>query len=203
MNRADRTFRDKLMDIEKPNPTYKKKYQKEVQAMLEKKLSYFWRVGFGILSVAGLLAFILFVELLCARFGISGLNLFFSIYAFSGVVLTLVWAIVTGWIAAKGKLNLRTQPACMTVISLIVAFLFLVYFVIMYVVPNVLVDPTSVPTVFGSQIAIMGFLLLVTIGICLILFVLYRAESGTREKLLEIEYRLVELAEKIESGPSE
>jgi hypothetical protein len=49
-----------------------------------------------------------------------------------------------------------------------------------------------------EQLAIVVFFLLVFISLYLILRTLYRLEFRTREKLLEIEYRLADLAEKFE-----
>jgi hypothetical protein len=45
---------------------------------------------------------------------------------------------------------------------------------------------------------VMGFFVLNTIGLCVILAVLYRGQFKSREKLLEIGYRLADLAETIE-----
>ena len=56
--------------------------------------------------------------------------------------------------------------------------------------------------VLGTQLALIGFFLLNTIGLCAILGVLYRGQFKSQEKLLEIEYRLAELMEKIEGGQS-
>ena|GEM_PF-6614222 len=50
----------------------------------------------------------------------------------------------------------------------------------------------------GAQIALMGFFLLVTVGLCTILSVLYRTQFDNQEKIVEIEYRLADLAEKLE-----
>ena len=38
MNESDKTFREKLLDMEKPNASYKKQYEMEVLAMVEMKL---------------------------------------------------------------------------------------------------------------------------------------------------------------------
>ena len=37
MNKFDKTFDEKLIEMEKPNPTYREKYEKEMKNMLEKK----------------------------------------------------------------------------------------------------------------------------------------------------------------------
>ena len=63
MNKPDKTFREKLLELNKPNESYKDKYEKEIWKMLEKKLNYFWRAGFAILSIMGLLVAITFLKL--------------------------------------------------------------------------------------------------------------------------------------------
>lgn len=203
MNRANKTFRDELLDMEKPNPTYNKKYRKELQAMLEMKLNYFWRAGFAILSVVGLLAAISFIEMASSRMGHSDLGLFVRVVTVSGAILAVAWTILTGWIAARGKLNLMTQPARIAAIGIAFGFFLMAYFMFVFVLPIAMAYPTDYRSICGIHLALMGFFLVVTIGLCLILRALYRTESRTREKLLEIEYRLVELGEKIQSGPSE
>jgi hypothetical protein len=51
--------------------------------------------------------------------------------------------------------------------------------------------------VLGTQLALIGFFLLNAIGLCVILGVLYRGQFKSREKLLEIEYIIADLAERI------
>ena len=71
MNEFDKTFDEKLIEMEKLNPDYRGNYEKEIKNMLEKKLNHFWRVGFAILSILGLLAAIPFFEMITKRFGTS------------------------------------------------------------------------------------------------------------------------------------
>ena len=162
MNRADRTFRDRLLDTEKPNPTYKKKYQKEVQAMLEKRLNYFWRAGFAVLSVAGLLAALPFIEMALTRMGPSDLDLFVRVVTISGALLAVAWAVLTGWIAVRGRLNLRTQPARIAAIGIAFGFFLMAYFLFVFILPIAMVYPTDYRSICGIHLALMGFFLVVT-----------------------------------------
>jgi len=203
MNRANKTFRDKLLDMENPNTLYRKKYEKEVQVMLEKELNHFWRAGLAVLGVVGLLAALPFVEVASSRIGHNGLGLFVRAVTVSGAVLAFAWTILMGWIAARGKLDLRTQPARIAAIGVALGFFFVAYFMFVFVLPIALEYPTDYRSICGIHMALMGFFLVVTIGLCLTLRALYRTEFRTREKLLQIEYRLVELSERIENRPSE
>jgi len=49
----------------------------------------------------------------------------------------------------------------------------------------------------SEQLALAAFFVLILVGLYLILRVVYRMEFRTQEKLLGIEYRLAELAEKV------
>ena len=202
MNKSENTFRDKLLDMEKPNSNYREKYEKEVKAMLEKKLNYLWRVGFVVLGLVGLLVAISFAEMASSRGGDDSLRLFARLVTVPGAVLGLAWSVLMGWVAVTGKLNLRTQPARMAAIGVALGFFFVAYFMFRFVVPITVENPTDYRSILGVQLALIGFFFVVTVGICLLLRIAYRTEFKTREKLLEIEYRIAELAEKVE-GKSE
>jgi hypothetical protein len=69
-----------------------------------------------------------------------------------------------------------------------------------YLITLVFVVPISrleSRAMLATQMALIGFFLFNTIGLCAILGVLYRGQFKSQEKLLEIEYRIADLAEKI------
>ena len=72
MNESDKMLRDKLLDMEKPNTDYKEKYERQVKAMFEKKLT-----GVRKLSHVGGLILGLFFLLIAAE-GIVRAASFFS-----------------------------------------------------------------------------------------------------------------------------
>jgi hypothetical protein len=199
MNKSEKTFGEKLIEMEKPNPTCKEKYEKEVQTMLEKKLNHFWRAGFAVLSMLGLLAAIPFFNLASSRMGQNDLGLFVRIVTISGTIFSLAWMILMGWIAATGKLNLRNQLAHMAAIGIAIGFFFMAYFVFIFVLPVAMIEPTDYRSICGIQLALIGFFFVTTIALCLIIHALYHVGFRTHEKLLEIEYRILDLAEKMEN----
>ena len=203
MNKSDKALRDELLEMEKPNAGYRREYEKEIRAMFEKKLNHLWRVVFAILSVIGLLVALPFIHLASSKVGDETLGLFIRVITVSGVILALAWTALTGWAAVRGKLNLRIQPASMAATGLGLAFFFMTYLVFVFVLPITWVAPTDNRPICGLLLALVGFVLVATVGLCLILHILYRTEFRTREKLLEIEYRLVDLSEKIENKTSE
>lgn len=204
MNKKERTFRDKLLELNKPNQSYKDKYEKEIKKMLEKKLNYLWRAGFGILSLLGLLVAVPFLKLAFAHMGRQNdLGLFVRIVTVSGAILALAWMVLMGWITATGKLNLKNHPTYMATIGIAIGFFLIAYFLFILVLPIAIIEPIDYRSICGIHLALLGFFFVVTISLCLIIRALYRVEFRTREKLLQIEYRLADMAEKLENKNSE
>ncbi len=199
MNKKDKTFRDKLLELNKPNQSYKDKYEKEIKKMLEKKLNYLWRAGFGVLSILGLLTAIPFFEMASSTIGQDDLGFFVFIVTISGLILALAWMILMGWIAFTGRLNLRNQPAYMAGIGIAIGFFLMAHFMFIFVLPIAMIEPTDYRSICGIHLALLGFFFVVTIALCLIIRALYLVGFRTREKLLEIELHIADLAEKFES----
>jgi hypothetical protein len=198
MNEIDKTFRDRLLDMEKPKTTYKQKYEREIQAVFEKKLNYLGRAGCAGLAIIGLLLTVWFGGPVFSKVPANEVGFFIRVVTVPGLVLALVWTFFMGWIAATGKLNLRTQPARMAGVGTTLGFLVVAAWMFIFVVPITVENPVDWRSIFGIQIVIIGFFLVVVIGLYLTLRILYRVEFKTREELLKIEYRIAELAEKIE-----
>jgi hypothetical protein len=195
MNQSNKTFGEKLLEMEKPNTAYKEQFEIQLQTVLEKRLNYAGRIGLAILGVAGLLIAIPCGHMVfLTRVG-GELDLFVHIVYLSGMVLALSWAILMGWVAVRGKLNLRIQLSLIVTISIALGFFFMLDFTGRFVLPLARDENKSI---FGTLLVLIGFFFIVTFVLCLILRVLYRTAFKTYEKLLEIEYRLAELAEKIE-----
>lgn len=201
MSETDKTFRDELLDMEKPSLGSKEEYERQVQAMVEKKVDYFWRVVFGALAGVGLLVALPFAEVALSRGG-GFLGFFAHAVTILGLAVALAWAVLTGWVAIRGKLNLRTGPARMAALGIALGFFCVVLFLFVYIIPIMREAPTDWRSIFGIQLSLIGFSFLVIVGLCVVLSVLYRTQFKTREKLLEIEYRIAELAEKM-GGKSE
>src|SRR5437764_2277954 len=111
---CDPTLRDRLCELEPQSPLLRERYAKELQAMLEKKLSTLMKVFLGLVAAASV-AIAIFLgtsavihdELpILARVGLAG-----------GVVFALAWAGLTLWTLRRGTLQLRTQPAAMAALS--------------------------------------------------------------------------------------
>lgn len=192
MNKPDRTFRDKLLDVEKPTDSYKEKYEKEVQAMVEKKLTgtnKWFHVGGLIMGLGFLALFGTVAVIIPKEFPFWARALFIL-----GAVFGLVFAAFEGWILKKGTVDLRKDE--MASAGLGWAFIVIAATIVL-VNSGKLADPVK-----GVRMLVSILVFEVMAAVGLLKAIIQRSELNNREKLLEIEYRLAELAEKLE-GKSE
>ncbi len=188
MNKHKNNFHEQLLGAEKLNDTYRAKYEKEVKAMIEKKLTTIGRLWYVGLALLGIGIFVFFVTLIIVvpkELPIL-VRLIFVVAALFG----LAWAGLALLIAKKGTFNLKFHPMIMAIMGYIclcaLATLFL------------LLGSEFPDKIKGIQFMVwmLPFLIIAAVG-------LLSADIGhehlkTREKLLEIECRLAELAEKME-----
>jgi hypothetical protein len=192
MNKSEKTFRDKLLDMQKTSNDYKEKYEKEVKAMFEKKLTGLTRTWAIVGLIMGLGFFILFGSLAVIvprEFPLWGR----FVWAL-GAVFGLGFAGLETWVLKKGAVNLKTDNIAMAGLG---------WAFVVIVASIILVFSASFPDPMKgvrALVAVLIFLVLAAVG--LLKAFIQRSELNTREKLLEIEYRIAELAEKTE-GKSE
>ena len=190
MDESNKTFRDKLLDMEKPNPALKEKYEREVQAMVEKKLTGVTKLahigglvmGLGFLIIFGTIAITAPKEFpLWGRFGFA-----------LGALFGLIFAVFEALLLKRGTINLKTDEVAMAGLS----WGFIVIFAtIVLVFSGKLPDPLK-----SVQMIVYLLVFEIMAAVGLIKAFINRSEVNTREKLLEIEYRLSEISEKIEKS---
>lgn len=189
MNRQEKSFRDKLLDMEKTNTEYKQKYERQVKEMTEKKLTGFEKWGQIFVLVMGLGFFVLFG--IIAAFSSRGLALWgrfgFALGSFFGLVMVAMSVAIL----KKGTVDLKRDnmafamvPWCFIVIMATLAL----------VNSGKLANPVK-----GVHMLVSILIFLVMASVFVIRAFIERSELNTREKLLEIEYRLADLAEKMET----
>lgn len=184
MNKSEKTFRDKLLDMEKPSANYREKYEKEVQAMVEKKLAGLTKWSHIVGLAMGIGFAVLFGTVAVVSKEALWLRLFFAMGAIFGLVIIAA----EGAILKKGTINLKEDPLAMAWLGW--AFVLIIAAVIM-VFSTKVGDPTKVTRAF---VFVLFFVLMAAVQ--LLKAIIERSELNTREKLLEIEYRLAELAGK-------
>jgi hypothetical protein len=188
MNRPDKTFRDKLLDVEKPTGGYKQEYEKEVQAMLEEKLTGVkkWQmVAFLVMSLGLGILFGTLAVVVPRGFPWWG-RLCWAI----GAVFCLAFVIMYARIIKKGSIDVKKDKLGLAWTGwglIVVVGTFALVF-----------SPQLPDRVLGVHWLVSVLFYLVAAGVFLLRAYIERSEVNTREKLLEIEYRIAELAEKIE-----
>jgi len=186
MTQTKHTFRNQLLAMESMNPTLREHYEREVKAMIEKQLTWYARVahtgglclGLFFLIAFGRIAIILPGGLLETQ------RLLWSLGAIAGLAIISVEASIL----KKGAVNLKIDGFVMAWI------------------------PWAAIVVFGSISMALGVISTDALVHLLFFFVMAstfmiqaiveRSEVKTREKLLEIEYQIAELTEKLESNTS-
>jgi len=198
MNRSDKTLRERLLDMETQSAMQGAMPHELVRGMLDAKLTVAKRIGFGFLAFVGVCTAIAFAGP-AGRDGGSNWEQTF-VYRMIMILAFLVcvaWTILTGWAAVSGVVRRAHRP-WIVVTTLAMGFFYLVSLVFVFAVPLSQLESRAI---LGTQLVLMGFFFFNTIGLCVILGVLYRGQFKSQEKLLEIEYRLADLAEKIGDRP--
>jgi len=186
VNRSDKDISNQLLGIEQWDPVYQERYRKELQKMLEKKLtgvrrwSYiFWIVlGIGFTILFGTVAIIARELPVLARVG-------FAVGAVSG----LVWACLAGSIVKRGVFDLKAHPKAMAGLSWVTVVIMVTLFM--------LIGSRIPDAIKGVQMVVNCLVFLMMAAVFMIFARINQAELNTREKLLEIELRLAEIAEKM------
>jgi len=190
MNESQKKFRDELVDMEKADTPYREKYEKEIKEMFEKKLTGAdkWLqilglgMGLGFFFLFGTLAIIVPKE-----FPLWGRALWMI-----GAIFGLLFAALSVCILKKGTVNLKTDE---------LSSAWLGWGFIVIITSITLVYSGSLPEpITGVRMIVWMLVFEVAAGIFLLKAIIRRSEVNTREKLLEIEYRLAELAEKVKAA---
>ena len=194
MSEIDKTLRERLLNMETLHPMTKGTYREQVQAMLDTRLDIAQRIGFALLALVGLLTAIGFSGPASTDTHNMEGTVLYQVPMIFGFLVSAAWTALTGWAALRGVIR-RTHRPWIAATALAMGFVYIVTLMFIFVTP---ISQEESRTALGTQFTLVGFFLLNTIGLCAILGVLYRGQFKSQEKLLEIEYRLADLAEKIE-----
>jgi len=199
MHKPDKTLRERLLEMETLNATQQEVHRPHVQAILDTRLSGAKRVGFATLALVGLLTAICLGKPAFdppRNWDEAVAALLYRLFAIFGFFACVAWVILTGWAAFSGVLR-RTHRPWIVATTLAMGFIYLALLAFVFVLPVVHEESMAL---LGTQLTLMAFFLLNTIGLCVVLGTVYRGQFRSEEKLLEIEYRLADLAEKIDRG---
>lgn len=180
----DPMLRDRLCELEPQNPLLRERYEKELEAMLEKKLPLFMKLFLGLVSVASVgIAIFLGASALIhdklpflARAGLGG-----------GVLFALAWAGVCVWTLRRGSLPLKTQPTALAVLAWLFAVMLETWFLVL---------APSFPDHFQALVTLCcGLAILIGAGVMMVCTSVQQAALRLQESLLRLEYRLADRTE--------
>lgn len=187
MNERKKRLRDNLVHSESISDIRKEQYEKELAMMFEHKLSAPRKWGSIFLVFVMLSQFAWFTW---AAFMFRERNLLVSAGFVLGMVFSLFFAILLIRTLKKGSFNLRTDANAMTG----AVWLFMVMFVvIMLFLAGGMEDKVAAVQMIAQTT--IFFIMAVTF---LLKNAVDQSELKTREKLLEIDYRLAEISEKLD-----
>jgi hypothetical protein len=175
-------FSDRLIQCESPTPVLYEKYRKEITVMLEKELSPLGRVAWIFWAVFGLAQAIVFGFIAVISYG--NLPLYGTVGFGAGVVFGLAFGSFSGWTAWTGRINLRTHGPAIANMG---------WGFVILMTTLALVFPTDSAVRVHMIVSLLPFLVMA--AVFMLTSRTEQAELRTKEKLLEIEYRIAELGE--------
>ena len=184
MSEAKHGFGNVLAELQPVSAGMKEKYQREIQAMYEKQLTGYRRGVWLVAAVMGVGFAMLFGTM--AVIMPEGFPLLGRLGFAAGALFGLGWTVLGLRIFRRGSLNLK-------VVTLAAAGMgwglpLTVAIILMISAPD---------TLAGLRTVVSALAYLVMGAVFLLQYVIERSEYKTREKLLEIELRLAELAERV------
>ena len=184
MSDPQKTFRDQLLQQQPITPALQQRYQQEVQAMFDKPLSGAQRIAwmFSVI-LCGILGIVFVAAALLAP---AEFPLFARIGFLGGTLFTIVWVVLALRTLRRGSINLKTDSAVYYGLAWSFPLFMLVLF--MMFAPN---DLT------GLRMIVCGIAYLIMGAAFLLRGVVERSELQTRERILELQYRLAELEEQL------
>lgn len=179
-----RPFSDRLIDCESLMPSLGEEHRKEIVAMFDKKLGPVGRTVGAICAVFALAHVVFSGYLAVTTYG--KLPLWGTLGFVVGIVFGLAFGSLAGWIAYSGHVRLKWQPAAFAAVVWV--------FTVLQVTLMLVGAPDSM---VGLRMIFTGIVLLIGAAVFLLATCSQQAELRTKEKLLEIEYRLADLADRL------
>lgn len=190
MNPTNRRFGEQLLKVEQVTPALKQRYDQEIQAMLEKPLMGIRRWSWLAAAIGGLGFAVWFITLaitLPEKFPWLG-----RLRLVAGAMFGIGWAIVGIRVFRRGSLHLKVDPGIVAGMTWVFVLLLVILFGI-----------AAPDTVAGLRMILFGLVFLLIGAVVLIRHAIEQSELKSREKLLEIEYRLAEMMEVLKSDSPE
>ena len=186
MNDTNQGFREQLLKSEQVTPALKERYEREIQAMLEKQLAgvrrWVW-LGSAIMGAAFAVLFGTLAIITPAGFPLVG-----RVGFAAGALFGIGWAVLGIRVFRRGLLDLKKDSGAAAGMAWALPVLLLTMWMVW-----------APDTIVGLRMILCGLVFLVMGLGFLMRHVIELSELKTRERLLEIEYRLAELAETVKA----
>jgi hypothetical protein len=194
---AKEKMSERLLSLEKTNSDYRDKFEKEVRAMYEKKLSIAERIvmlGLGVISFIMTMSFFM-VAIMAYKFQeleVAGSAVLKWPSAIGGIVC-IFWLILSGWLLIRGKVNILLYHRLVAILGwLLILHLMFITIVLFFMLDNM-----------GGGEENVGPILMFIYVVFLPLFTLQLLQSGRQErmrlkmqqKILELEFQIAQLRE--------
>ncbi len=179
------TFRDQLLAAEPLSTDFREKLQQELHTMFVRQLTTTWRYLIGINAALALAA-----AVVCGSLAVSETELPTPARVGLGIgtLFGLAWTVVLGRVARRGAIDLKVDQRLMAAMVWVFTVLMMVFFLI--------VGMSIEDRLKGLLMIANGLAFLIGAGVYFLAYRIEQAELAVREKLLELELRLAELAEK-------
>jgi hypothetical protein len=163
-------------------PELRDRYEKEIQAMFNKPITGVRRWSWLVAAIGSAGSAVVFGAV--ALFAPNEFPVYARIVFVIGVLFAIAWAVLGLRVFARGSINLKNDAAMYYGMAWALPVITLTLFMVF--APNDLV---------GLRMIICGIAFLIMGAAFLLRGVVERSELQTRQKLLEMEYRLAEIEE--------
>lgn len=187
----NKTIRDRLLDIEAIHAERADKYQKEIQAMIDRKLTASRKVAHVVV-----IAFALASAIMCGWLAITEESLppLGRTGLATGTLFGLAWAWYGFSILKRGAIDLKVHTRWAATMVWVFTLLMVVFFLMVAMTMN--------DKVIGILMVANGLVFLIGAAVYWLSYKIDDAQLSTREKLLQLELQIAELADRIKL-PSE
>ena len=190
MNKQKKDLRERILSKEHITPSLKELYEKEIKAMLEKKLNKFSGISWLLIAIGGGILAIVFGIL--AAVGPKGLPPFARVGFGVGTIVSLSWLVIAIKIIKSKKFLLRTDAN----ISAALTWIFCVVLMTIALV-------AAPKDISGLRMLLSALAFLVMGSVFMIQHKIEQSNLRNKEELLEIKYLLSDYSSGINKGLSE
>lgn len=199
------TFREKLAGADIADTNDGPKYRDTIQKMLDKKLSLTARVIYGLISLISAAVTLYFANLVFkANYGGDFPAFLMLLMSGAGLLFSSSLTFFAGWSAMTAKVKGRFYPGFIFGSSaVLLCYFWVALFYMMFILP-IMMELFETPDasldyrpILGIQVMLLGFFAMVAIGFIFLFRLLSDLKFTHQSKLLQIEYKLCELMEKV------